>query len=160
MNDINTGKSQIWNMNNPNVNILAHWTSIYIGSANSHYQILRIFRTPKQIGSAYEVIIGRNKNKLEILEKVGGATKATVQVPDAIKPNIFKPFWITWANETIRVGLGSAIGFQEKVQWKIQNPHKITAISMDTWTASNIQWQFLRDAGWLLDKNHKAWGPR
>ena len=85
--------------------------------------------------------------EITIKRAMGGEIVARNKTPNILKDGEYRDFWITWANGTIAVGTGFTYGVEEKFRYVDSNPYTITAVSLDTYLNSDVQWQFLRDSG-------------
>ena len=111
------------------------------------------FSDPKIYMNAYEVIIGRGEpanQEYVIKDAVEGNEVAKYKQPNTLSETEFRDFWISWEEDTIRVGSGREVSKEEKVKFVQVLFKRITAVSMDTWNNGLIYWQFLRDSGVFL----------
>ena len=64
--------------------------------------------------------------------------------------NNYKPFWISWEDNTIRVGRGYFYGQELLAEATDPNPRLITALGFSTGYQNSGQWQFDEDLGNIL----------
>ena len=56
----------------------------------------------------------------------------------------YKPFWISWANNIIKVGKGSVVGMETFLTWNDQNPHPVNYVAFATGWGSTGKWKVMR----------------
>jgi hypothetical protein len=65
----------------------------------------------------------------------------------------YKSFWISWANNIIKVGKGNVVGMETFLTWNDQNPHPVNYVAFATgWGSTNIN-ILTEICGFLLDSH-------
>ena len=56
----------------------------------------------------------------------------------------YKSFWISWANNIIKVGKGNVVGMETFLTWNDQNPHPVNYVAFATGWGSTGKWKVMR----------------
>lgn len=55
------------------------------------------------------------------------------------------PFWISWSNNYIRVGMGYIVGEQQFMSWNDTDPHSVNYVAIATGWGATGDWTFFRN---------------
>ena len=100
----------------------------------------------------YLVIFGSWGNtRTELRRGKAGPGPVRLDTPNICSCNEFRPFWISWYNNTIAAGRGTFVGQQQIFSYPDPNPMPISALSFSSWLQAPGTWVFPRDSGeyWL-----------
>ena len=82
---------------------------------------------------SYEVRIGTESNtKTVIIPDPKNSHQESVDSPDVLHCNEYRPFWISWLYGTLYVGKGTHVWENELISYTDPTPHIINAAWMET----------------------------
>jgi len=99
----------------------------------------------------YEVIIGGNSNQNSFIRDIDTYNEVLrVSTPGIMDCNAYKAFWISWADNTIRVGQGAVIGRSSFLDWVDPEQRIFNGLTISTWDNSLGWWDFSFPEGLLV----------
>ena len=100
--------------------------------------------------NAYDVVIGDVMDGATTINHVGTTEHAGIDTPDILDCNSFRYFWVSWLNNTIRVGKGTEI-FEDEVLHLIskENTFPVRGVAITTYDSQDRpgQWIFSKSLG-------------
>ena len=98
----------------------------------------------------YELIIGgwdNSQSAIKIPPHSGGTIVIEVPTPDILSANEWRTFWVTYDHGLIETGSGSDVGANIILQYHVDNPMTITAISVSGAVNYEADWEFSQFEG-------------
>lgn len=94
--------------------------------------------------NTYEIVIGGWSDQRSVIRdcKQCAHMDTTYNMAHPIDCNKYLPFWISWANNIIRVGTGSIVGKSQFMMWNDTAPHDVNYVAVATAWGSPGHWQF------------------
>jgi Farnesoic acid 0-methyl transferase len=91
----------------------------------------------------YEVIIGGNGNQNSFIRDLDTSAEfQRVDTPGIMDCNNYKAFWVSWADNRIKVGRGADVGESSFLDWTDPERRFFRGVTISTWDGAAGWWDF------------------
>ncbi|OWF48285.1 C3 and PZP-like alpha-2-macroglobulin domain-containing protein 8 [Mizuhopecten yessoensis] len=93
--------------------------------------------------NTYEIVIGGWGDQQSVIRDCKQCAQMDVEnhMPHPLSCTQYRPFWISWANNIIRVGQGDIVGKSQFMMWNDTSPHDVNYVAVATGFGSSGDWQ-------------------
>lgn len=90
----------------------------------------------------YEIVIGGWNNQRSAIRPCVQCNPVAQLQNNPMDENVYKSFWISWTDSTIRVGFGEEPFQNEFLSWTDPNPHEVNYVGLSTGWGALGNWIF------------------
>ena len=100
----------------------------------------------------HEVVIGGWNNTKSVIRRAPADDTfvAEASTPDIVSCTESRYFWISWADQEIRVGSGAVVLDHEILMWKDSNIYDVKAVTLTTSDGHGGTWKFSLGEGTIM----------
>lgn len=92
--------------------------------------------------NTYEIVIGGWSDQQSVIRDCKQCAHMDTQnrIPHPLSCSQYRPFWVSWANNIIRVGHGNIVGKSQFMMWNDTAPHEVNYVAVATGFGSSGEW--------------------
>lgn len=120
------------------------WLTFSVSSCQIANVLLSVSPTSTS-NISYEVAI--KKSSVTFRRGVGGPVLKTEDVNGLLRCNTFKDFWISWMEDSLRIGRGREPGIPVLLEYREDSLTEPKAVSISASSASGATWRFYKHMG-------------
>lgn len=145
--DISTGNNYVYHyVIKDGIDVRGHTSIAFSVMACNDAHIALSKNNGVDSSDTYEIVIGGWGDHQSVIRdcKQCAHMDTDIQQDHPISCTEYKSFWISWANNIIKVGKGNVVGMETFLTWNDQNPHPVNYVAFATGWGSTGKWKVMR----------------